>query len=188
MSQAITHTREFNCFSDPLGKKLILNNFSNGDDNFLFTHAIANPNTQVRSIGFFIINSNYIVSLAGCLSQSMLNNSLDELFALEVALQTAMDFNIRFKHIFCDHHGIKDTIWSPDQLTAGRFRPQISYLKFILDMSNQPHLHVIPSAWLMLAINLATIGFNYQHLNLFLAGRDLSYWIMRSFTKHGFVF
>ncbi|KAH7667047.1 Reverse transcriptase zinc-binding domain-containing protein [Dioscorea alata] len=123
VSQTIAHVREFsNNLSNPLGKKLILNNFSSADGyvHVLFTHAITNPSSQVRSIGFFISNSNYIVSLAGCLSQSMLNNSL---VALEVALQTAMDYHFRIKHIFCDHHGIKNTIWNPDQLISWRFRP-----------------------------------------------------------------
>lgn len=188
VNQAIAHTREFNCFSDPLGKKLLLYNFNYGDGNFLFFHAIGNSRTQVRSTGFFIANSNYKVILAGCISQSMLDNSLDELFALEVAMQTVLDFNIRIKNIFCDHHGVRELIWKPDLRTAWRFCPQISNLKFLLDCFNQPNLHVIPADWMTPAINLASIGFNYHHLNLFLGGKDLPYWVMRSFIKLGFIF
>lgn len=55
VSQAINYVWEFsNCFSDPLGKTLILNNFSNDDGYFLFTHTIAKPITQVRSIDWIL--------------------------------------------------------------------------------------------------------------------------------------
>lgn len=85
--KAFAHAREFDFWSSiPLGKNLIHNNFSSADDLFLFSHATVNNTTQGRSIGFFISNSRYLVCLAGCLSQSLMINSSDELFALEVAL------------------------------------------------------------------------------------------------------
>lgn len=117
-----------------------------------------------------------------------MDNSFDDLLALEVALQSAINFHIRINHIFYAHHIILETIRSLDHLTSWWFSSQISNLQFLLDMCNRPNIHVTPPAWLIPAINLPSIGFWYRHLNLFLVGRDLPYWMMRSFTEQGFIF
>lgn len=177
-------------YIDPLGKKLILNNFSSADGYFLFIHATLNRCTQVRSAGFFFSNANYVVSLAGCLSQPLNDSSSDEIMVLEVALQTAIDLHIPVKHIFCAHHTILEFIQSSDQLTSWRFRPQLNNLKFLLDMCERPNIHLIPLSWQesIPAANLASIDFKHRNLNPFLFGRDLPYWIMRSLFDNGFVF
>ncbi|XP_039131287.1 uncharacterized protein LOC120267678 [Dioscorea cayenensis subsp. rotundata] len=123
-----------------------------------------------------------------CIAQSQFVNSSDILFALEVALQISLDLNYHIKHIFSDHLDLFKIIMNPDLSVSWQFHPQISNVKFLLDMFGCPKLHSIPSAWMLPAINLASIGFNFHHLNLFLDGRDLPYWIMRSFKKLGFVF
>lgn len=173
---------------NPFGRKLILNNFSTADGYFLFTHAATNYNLQVRSICFFFSNANYEISLAGCVSQCLLDYSLDEIFALEVALQTALALHIPVKHILYEHHAILDLIQCSDHTSSWRFQQQISNLNFLMDMCNRLHIHIIPASWGIPAANLASIGFHHQHLNLFLFGKDLPFWIMQSFLNNGFSF
>lgn len=90
--KALTHEQEYtNCNKGLLDQKLILNNFSYSDELLLFSHASINQCSKVRSVGFFISNTDYAVNLAGCCAQAMVDSSLDDLFALGVALQTALD-------------------------------------------------------------------------------------------------
>lgn len=90
--KAIAHVQDYvNSLNDPIDKKIILNNFSSANGPFFLTHAASIHNLQVRSIGFFITNANNFVSLIGCLSQPMNDNSSNEIFTLEVALQIALE-------------------------------------------------------------------------------------------------
>lgn len=189
VAKVVAHIREYSIGStDSIGRKLIVNNFTCADGHFLFLHAISNHSTQVRSVGFIFVNSNCVVYLAGCFSQGMMDNSSDDLLALEVALQIAVNRHITVKHIFCAQANIAEFLSASDHTTIWCFQPQIDNVKFLLDISNQPKIHLIPDLWGVPAANLASLGFKHRHLNLFLFGRDLPFWIMRSMLEFGFVF
>lgn len=187
--KAIARVKEFSSNpSDPIGKKLILLNFCPANGHFIFTHAISNISTQVRAIGFFIVNAYYQISLVGCFSQCMDYNSSDTLLAQEVAFQSALDSWIRVRHIFTDHININEILESPIHYLNWQFHDQISSLNVLMDMLNRPKIHKVPSAWMSPVINIASLSFQHRHLNLFLVGRDLPYWIMLSFYSNGFTF
>lgn len=114
--------------------------------------------------------------------------SLDALLAVEVALQTALDLHILVRHILCDHAETNHFLHCPDHVTSWRFEAQVHNLKFLLDMSGQPQIHIIPPFGGSPAVNLASYGVLHQHLNLFLFGKDLPFWIMKSFSSFGFNF
>ncbi|XP_039135711.1 uncharacterized protein LOC120273129 [Dioscorea cayenensis subsp. rotundata] len=188
-SKAIAHAREYsNSFSDPIGKRIILSNFSKADGQFIFTHATSNDSMQVRSIGFFIVDAYYRISLAGCISQPMDNNLSGILLALEVALQSALDSQMQVQHIFTDHANTLDLIENPNQYLLWRFQAQIFNINFLLDMFTRPKIHQIPRHWMKPAAILAYLGFRHRSLNLFLYGRDLPYWVMKYFHLNDFNF
>ncbi|XP_039136961.1 uncharacterized protein LOC120274484 [Dioscorea cayenensis subsp. rotundata] len=188
-SRTSAHVQDFFCSNlEPYGRKLILCNFSSADGPFIFTHAISRLEIQVRTIGFFISNANYKVILAGRWSQPLDDNSSDAILAIEAALQTTLQLQIPVKHIFSCHHSDLNFIRETNHSLAWRFRPQLSNLNFLMDMSSHPRIHVIPSSWMRPAISLAGFGLRRQNLNLYLVGRELPYWIMRSFLELGFSF
>lgn len=93
MSRTYAHAFEFSQGSRNLiGRKLILSNFSSEDGNFLFTYARWSSNSMVSSIGFFISNSQYVISLEGCLAFPMDDNINADMAAIGVAIQATMDF------------------------------------------------------------------------------------------------
>lgn len=187
--RAAAHVEEFSrCNSNLWGRKLLLCNFSSSDNNFLFTHATSNQHRQVSSAGFFFTNVNYEVSLAGCSSRRSSEFSSDTLFAVEAALNAAMELNKPVKHIFCDLQDIIHLLNCTDHVTSWRFDDQINNLKFLLDSWGNPLIHVIPSSWGSPAVGLAMHGLTHHHPNLFLFGKDLPFWIMKSFINFGFRF
>lgn len=189
VNRSIAHAREHSksnrCL---LGKRLILYNFSGADDHFLFTHAILNESRRVRAIGFFLSSANLLVSFAGCLSQPADDNSSEALLALDVALQFALDFQLPVKHIFSAYHTDLAMLKRPDHVIAWRLHSQISNIRFLLAMTGNAHIHEIPHSWMAPATLFASYGLVHQSLNLFLFGKDLPYWIMKSFFEFGFVF
>ncbi|XP_039129633.1 uncharacterized protein LOC120265741 isoform X2 [Dioscorea cayenensis subsp. rotundata] len=148
-----------------LAKKLILYNFSEADDHFLFTHAILNESRRPAD-----------------------DNSSEALLALDVVLQFALDFQLPVKHIFSAYHTNLAMLQRPDHVIAWRLHSQISNIRSLLDMTGNAHIHEIPHSWMAPATLLASYGLVHQSLNLFLFGKDLPYWIMKSFFDFGFVF
>lgn len=168
--------------------RLILNNFSHADELFLFVHASTNHCSMVSSVGFFVSNAQYTVSLAGCYSQALDDNALDILFALRVALQVMLDSHYSIKNIFVNASAPLSVITNPDIVITWHFRSQIDLIRSLLNMLSSPVIHSIPGSWMFPATSLTTFGFNDPALNLFLFGRDLPHWLMRSFNDSGFVF
>ncbi|XP_039129970.1 uncharacterized protein LOC120266412 isoform X1 [Dioscorea cayenensis subsp. rotundata] len=124
----------------------------------------------------------------GCSSRRSSEFSSDTLFAVEAALNAAMELNKPVKHIFCDLQDIIHLLNCTDHVTSWRFDDQINNLKFLLDSWGNPLIHVIPSSWGSPAVGLAMHGLTHHHPNLFLFGKDLPFWIMKSFINFGFRF
>lgn len=137
---------------------------------------------------FFFSNANYKIYFAGCLSQPMDDNSSDAILTIEAALQTSLELQIPVMHIFSCPHPDMNFIGNLNHPLSWRFRPLLSNLNFLVDLSNHLRIHNIPSSWMRPAMSLAALGFQHRHLNLYLVGRELPYWIMRSFHELGFSF
>lgn len=117
--RALAHVQEHtSCSKGLLGQKLILNNFSGADELFLFSHVNTNQSTKVRSIGFFISNANYVVAITGCFADAMDDSPLDDLFAIGVALQTALDKHLNVKHVFVNTPNSHIVLNNPDPVTT----------------------------------------------------------------------
>lgn len=169
--KALAHVQEHvECNSGLLGRKLILNNFSSSDDFILFSHANVNQANKIRFVGFFISNSNYVINVAGCCAQAMDDSSLDDLFALGIALQTTSDQRLGIKHIFFHSPTMLATITNPDPVVTWRFNSQIANIRYLLNEHDSHAIHCILRHWLLSAVHLATHGFNFSALNLFLFG------------------
>ncbi|XP_039128766.1 uncharacterized protein LOC120264934 [Dioscorea cayenensis subsp. rotundata] len=115
-------------------------------------------------------------------------HAISNISTQEVAFQSALDSWIRVRHIFTDHININEILESPIHYLNWQFHDQISSLNVLMDMLNRPKIHKVPSAWMSPVINIASLSFQHLHLNLFLVGRDLPYWIMLSFYSNGFTF
>lgn len=188
-ARAVAHVEEFSwCNSKMLGRNLLLANFSSADDYFLFSHATSDQSIGVSSTGFFFSNANYMISIAGSSSRPLSDTHLDAILAVEVALQAALDLHIPVKHILCDHAAITHLLNCSDHIASWRFEDQVNNLKFLLDACGHPRIHIIPSFEGYPAASLATYGLLHQQLNLFLFGKDLPFWIMKSFRIFGFSF
>lgn len=129
------------------GKKLILNNFSQSDEHFLFNYSIFNLHKNVVSIGFFVSNSNYNISIAGCLSHSSPDSFHGEILAMEVALHSTLEMGISVKHVFLTNQSIPALLNSFNSINPWHWNEPLSNLKFLLDMMGSPQLHVIPKSW-----------------------------------------
>ncbi|XP_039115766.1 uncharacterized protein LOC120251270 [Dioscorea cayenensis subsp. rotundata] len=187
--KAISHVQDhFECRKNLLGSRLILNNFTLDDELFLFVYASTNLCSMVSFVGFFVSNAQFIVSLAGCFSQVLDDNTPVSLLALRVALQVMLDSRLPVKNIFVDDSAPIAVISNPDPVITWRFRPLIDLIKSLLNFLGSPVIHIIPDSWMMPAASLATLGFNDPALNLFLFGRDLPHWLMRCFHDSGFIF
>ncbi|KAH7664993.1 Non-specific serine/threonine protein kinase protein [Dioscorea alata] len=171
-----------------LGRRLILNNFTSADDHYLFTHAVRSEAGQVLAFGFFLANTNFHVSFAGCCAQPTNDNSSVVLSALEVALRIAMEFHLPVKHLFCVQHHDLYLLHNSDPVICWHLHTQISNVRFLLDMNSFINIHNVPPDWMTPAAMLASHGLLHQTLNLFLFGKDLPHWIMKAFLKFGFVF
>lgn len=187
--KAIAHVQEhINCNSGLLGQKLILNNFSCCDELFLFAHISTNASTKVCSVGFFLSNANYSIILARCVALALDDHSRDDLFALEIALRATIQCHSPVKHIFVDIYSTIHALQVSDDVLNRRYSSQLTSIRSLLNAHGSPSVYCIPGTWMAPAISLATLGFNYSTLNLFLFGRDLPRWIMKRFIDSGFIF
>lgn len=163
-------------------------NFSNAVGLFLFSHVNCNHNTRVSSIGFFITNTDYVILLACCCSHPLDVATKDDLFGLSMVLRVAADYHYSIKHICANNSETPAIIYGPAQVTTLSFNSQIEDIRSLLGSHGSPSKHCIPISWMHPAVSLATYGFNYSALNLFLFGHELPYSIMKAFTVAGFVF
>ncbi|XP_039138896.1 uncharacterized protein LOC120276239 [Dioscorea cayenensis subsp. rotundata] len=131
-------------------------------------------------------SSNY--NLLGYCAQSMVDTSLDDLFALGVALQTILDKQLSIKHVFVNTPATLNGLNDSNTVISWSYTLQISSIRSLLNALGSPSIHCIPIAWMTPAVNLATHGFSFSVLNLLLAGRDLPRWIMKAFVDSGFKF
>lgn len=134
--RALAHVQEFtDCRRSLLGRRLLLNNLSSSDDFVLFSCVIYNPATKVRSVGFFITSSNYVIFIAGyCLISShgwcVVGWPLRSRRQLD--LQAASDHRLGIKHIFVQSPSTSATITNPDPVVSWRFNTQLSNIKRLL--------------------------------------------------------
>lgn len=85
----MAHINDFNVGNNNLyGRKLICNNFSWADGQFLFIYAQHNSSRFVTSTGLFISNSDFVVSFASCFSGPANDVISGDLKTMEVALYT----------------------------------------------------------------------------------------------------
>lgn len=187
--RAFAHVQEFiNCRSDLLGQRLVLNNFTSADGQFLFIHTCFNQSNKVSAFGFFITKPNYTVSIVGCCSQPFNNFPLNNLLALKIALHVALDNHITIQHIFNEDISTTRIITNPDPTLYWNYNNLIHNIQSLLNMHGQPKIHVILGSWMAPVSKVVVLGFNHSSLNLFLFGCNLLYWIMKSFNDFGYVF
>lgn len=102
--KSLAHAMEFSFANSPqLGRRLLLNNFSNPDEPFLFIPSHWNPNNQVCNNSFFIIDSHYHISIAGCGHSSANSLIVTEIKALQLSIIVALNLHPTIHHLFfCD--------------------------------------------------------------------------------------
>ncbi|XP_039113706.1 uncharacterized protein LOC120249264 [Dioscorea cayenensis subsp. rotundata] len=169
-----------------VGKNLILNNFISLDGPFLFTASFCSRDLELGGAGFLLVNSDYVVSLAGC-GPVLINSETDaEIKALSLALQVAGLHGVRFRHIFLSCSALHSSLMTDgvvdDWLAAAVF----SGLQSQLCEMDFPSIHVIPRDWNLCAARLASHNVSLHSLSLFFQGRDLPRWLMKVFLANGF--
>lgn len=112
----------------------------------------------------------------------------DDLFALNVALYASTDKHYIINHICVSSLGLTIALYSSALVTTWPFNSQIDEIRSLLERHDSPSIHCIPVSWMQPAVSLATHEFNHSLLNLFLFGRELLHWIMKTFIDVGFVF
>lgn len=182
MCKAIAHANEFTMHSSNLGRKMILNNFSNAAGNFMFIYMNKSPQNPVSSVGFFLTNAKYIILLAGCAPFLTDANLTNELIALSIALQATLDLQMSVQHIFIVNAALREIINNADLTTCWRQMEQIHHIQALLERANHPRIHVIPKKWMTPAIKLSVHGTKQIRIDL----RDLPRWLMKDFISNGF--
>lgn len=148
VSRTLAHAIEYSQDNwNLIGKKLILSNFSSADGH---TYANWSHNSLVSSTEFFISDSHYVISLAGCLAFPTGDTTNANITSIDITLQAAMDFHIGIQHIFTVNSASMEILMSYESPFTWRFNQQTSNVKFLLDVANNPSIHIIPNAWMTL--------------------------------------
>lgn len=97
-AKAFAHAKNYSNATTPLvGRKLLLNNFSNADGPFLFISTSFVPRNEV---GYFISNHNKFITSLGCGPISGNSRILIELQALQLILHELLRDQVHLHHIF----------------------------------------------------------------------------------------
>lgn len=171
-----------------VGRRLILNNFSNLDECFLFYAHNWNCSNKVGHLGFFVSNLTYSISCAGnCkfVAESQLDS---EIRALDTALRTVLDRQLSVRRILHCSRSLPHLLNSVSSPMTWRYSHPVSDVNHLLLLAGDPSFVEIPGRWNAPAFALSVAGANLHNLNLFLSGRDLPRWIMKLLLDHGFTF
>lgn len=129
-----------------------------------------------------------MVSFAGCFSSPTNDLYSGELLAFAAALNISWEQRASIKHVFTNSRATIYALSANHSPLFWRSIASISNTRFLLNMNGNPAVHITPETWLAPAISLASLGHNHHTLSLFLSGRDLPFWIMKSFHAAGFSF
>ncbi|XP_039136968.1 uncharacterized protein LOC120274488 [Dioscorea cayenensis subsp. rotundata] len=187
--KAIAHVQEFLQGNASLcGRRLLLNNFSHADGLFLFFAFSWNCANKVGHLGYFVSNSTHIINCAGhcCFTAESIFEAA--IHALNTAIYNAINRQLNIRRILHCHQLISQLLYNNCEPVIWRFSHAISNINNLLRFVMNPPLVEIPRCWNSPAIALASSGANNHNLNLFLTGRDLPRWIMKTFIDAGFSF
>lgn len=155
---------------------------------FLFFTTNWNSALKVSHLGFFISNSNYLVSCAGCCAFNSDSPADAKLKALDTALCTTINNQLQIHHIFTCCKETLQNLNPANSIVTWRLSLAISVVNLLLEHAGYPKIVEFPRSWMTSTISLAVLGANLHCLNLFLIGRDLPRWVMKSFSDAGFFF
>lgn len=131
--KAIAHANEYTMQCSNLsGSKIILNNFS-AAGNFVFVYMNQSLQNPVSSVGFFLVNTNYSILLAGCSPFLTDANLTNELIALNIALQIILDLQESIQHVLTVNTALREVINNADLTTYWRQIDQIHHTQTLLD-------------------------------------------------------
>ncbi|XP_039125466.1 uncharacterized protein LOC120261592 [Dioscorea cayenensis subsp. rotundata] len=188
VARAFSHAKEFSfAHADKLGSRLILNNFSFRDGLFLFVASQWNEASEVGNVGFFCVSSNLSVMLAGAGPIQARSAEDADLLAICTAIQASVDAGLSLTHCFITGPG-SSRIISQSYTLDCRIQSWINSFNFILQGANRPSIHLIPKSWASPAYKLASLASSLHMLSLFFQGRELPRWVMKDFSREGFIF
>lgn len=170
------------------GKSLILNNFSNVDGPFLFISIASNDVDKVSVIGFLIVNSNYVILMAG--SCSILANFDVEakLEAIIIATHVAMINGFQLRNLLMTNLEISKALNSNHFVHNWRLNRWIHFIRQAIILMGNTLIHTILKNWAFPSFHLFIHGVNLHALTLYFQGRDLLNWIMKGLYGSRFIF
>lgn len=99
--KAYALAQEYSAASNPQrGKNLILADFSYAEGPFLFSATFCSRDMLMGGAGFYIVGSNYVISLAGCCPIANSSELDTKIKALLLSLQCVALQGINLQHIF----------------------------------------------------------------------------------------
>ena len=152
---------------------------------YLFTDAAWASADQVGGCGFYILNSNKGIVVAGC-SRIHAESLLEaEPVAIEVGLKIAAEWILKIEVVFTDCLEARKVLERNTSHNVWRTNNKIAKLRRGLNRSNT-NVEVIPREWNELADELAAHGRRTPEISLFHQGLDLPFWLMRSIKRAGY--
>ncbi|XP_039139601.1 uncharacterized protein LOC120276925 isoform X1 [Dioscorea cayenensis subsp. rotundata] len=188
-ARAIAHVKDFLQEHSPqLGRRLLLNNFPHSNGLFLFYAHRWNDCSKIGKLGFFISNHDYVISCAGSCSFWAETNFEAGIKAINMAIQASIDKHFVIKRILHSNPDLSLGLKEGCNPVTWRYALDFSDISLLLQVAGNPSVIDIPCSWNLPASALASSGNNNHLLCLYLSGRDLPRWIMKTFSKHGFIF
>ncbi|KAH7690205.1 hypothetical protein IHE45_02G030900 [Dioscorea alata] len=127
-------------------------------------------------------------TLPGCSSFSADSYIDAELQALSLALRSLAGHRMQIQYAFTSNHDLPKVLSSSDNPAHWRRAPAITFACQLLESVGNAKILVIPCSWMDPVYKPAVLGANLHVLNLFLSGRDLPRWVMKSINNAGFSF
>lgn len=188
-SKAIAHAKDHLLEkSSLLGRRLLLNNFTQANGLFLFYALRWNDSSKTGKVGFLVSNHAYIISCAGCCTfyaDSIIEAGLQ---ALCIAIRSSLDRHLDFRCILHCNRDLSQLLKADRNPVVWRSSHSIADCIHLLHLASNPSLIDISPKWNAPAFALSNAGNNNHSLCLFLSGRDLPRWIMKIISDFGFHF
>ncbi|XP_039139602.1 GDSL esterase/lipase At2g30310-like isoform X2 [Dioscorea cayenensis subsp. rotundata] len=108
--------------------------------------------------------------------------------AINMAIQASIDKHFVIKRILHSNPDLSLGLKEGCNPVTWRYALDFSDISLLLQVAGNPSVIDIPCSWNLPASALASSGNNNHLLCLYLSGRDLPRWIMKTFSKHGFIF
>lgn len=181
--QAIGHAREFLYSYYVYSRKFFYLSFV--DSPILITAAMVNEETSMAGCGFVVLDFNSsLISIGSCRCYAGSTQEADAM-SIRFALQNYSNWESSVKTVLTTNEEMIKAVKEGCFANVWRLNLQVNAIKELIGSMGSLRLIAIPKSWNHAALSLALHGLNHHEISLFLQGKELPGWIMKSFRHLG---